>query len=545
MNKRILFDTLKSQKNIFYARIGAELASSLLVVAAAWKTASVVNLVFIEGRGSAETAPELTVLFLCLLVMALLRVPSARLERRLSDAARLSCRRQLHAALLSERHDVSGLLTLALERVDALDQYFRTVLPTAISFAVLVPLILIVAAILDPLSALLFLATLPIAPFLLYLIGRATRRASEQQWDEMSRLTSGFGELIRAAMTLKIFHRTDAEGEHLARMSRSFSEASLHVLRLAFISSFALELITTLSIALIAVSIGLRLVEGMMDFWTAFFVLILAPLFYQPLREGGIAFHAAMEAKTAEEALRPYLSRTAPADGAQSRVLSPPALAAANLTYRYPLTEETVLTRLSLTFPAGKRTVLAGASGTGKTTLLTLLAGLAAPTEGSVQISDGAGADHAFDLATLSEKTKCALISYVPQEPHIFSATLAENVTLWQDNRSPEDAAAALEGAALGDFLRALPQGLDTLLGAGRHPLSAGQRHRLGIARALCAARPIVLLDEPTAGLDAETEEHVLRTLTEFAHRRTLIVSSHRPAVMAWADHTITLGGET
>ena len=177
--------------------------------------------------------------------------------------------------------------------------------------------------------------------------------------------------------------------------------------------------------------------------------------------------------------------------------------------------------------------------------LLTLLAGLSAPTEGSVQISDGAGADHAFDLATLSEKTKCALISYVPQEPHIFSATLAENVTLWQDNRSPEDAAAALEGAALGDFLRALPQGLDTLLGAGGHPLSAGQRHRLGIARALCAARPVVLLDEPTAGLDAETEERVLRTLTAFAHRRTLIVSSHRPAVMAWADHTITLGGET
>ncbi|EFR41399.1 thiol reductant ABC exporter, CydD subunit [Selenomonas sp. oral taxon 137 str. F0430] len=545
MKRRILFDTLKTQKNIFYARIGTELISSLLVVAAAWETASVVNLVFIEGRGSAETAPDLTVLFLCLLFTALLRMPKARLERRLSDAARLSCRKKLHAALLAERHDVSGLLTLALERVDALDQYFRTVLPTAISFAVLVPLILIVAAILDPLSALLFLATLPIAPFLLYLIGRATRRASERQWDEMSRLTSGFGELIRAAMTLKIFRRSEAEGKHLARMSRSFSEASLRVLRLAFISSFALELITTLSIALIAVSIGLRLVEGMMDFWTAFFVLILAPLFYQPLREGGIAFHAAMEAKTAEEALRPYLSRTVPADGAQSRVLSPPALAASELTYRYPLTEEAVLTHLSIIFPAGKRTVLAGASGTGKTTLLTLLAGLAAPTEGSVRITDGAGAAHAFDLATLSENTKCALVSYVPQEPHIFAATLAENVTLWQENRSPEDAAAALEGAALGDFLRALPQRLDTPLGAGGHPLSAGQRHRLGIARALCAARPVVLLDEPTAGLDAETEERVLQSLTAFAHRRTLIVSSHRPAVMAWADEIITLGGET
>ena len=543
MKQRILFDTIKAQKNILYARIGAELISSLLVVAAAWETASVVNLVFVEGRGSAETAPELSVLFLCLALTALLRMPKARLERRLSDAARLSCRRRLHAALLAERHDVSGLLTLALERVDALDQYFRTVLPTAISFAVLVPLILVVSAILDPLSALLFLVTLPIAPFLLYLIGRATRRASERQWDEMSRLTSGFGELVRAAMTLKIFRRSDAEGAHLVRMSRSFSEASLRVLRLAFLSSFALELITTLSIALVAVSIGLRLVEGMMDFWTAFFVLILAPLFYQPLREGGIAFHAAMEAKTAEEALLPYLSRTEPQDGAQSRVLSPPALAVKDLSYRYPLTEEAVLSHLSLHFPAGKRTVLAGASGAGKTTLLTLLAGLAAPSEGTAQISDGAGTDHVFDMATLAEKTKRSLVSYVPQEPHIFAATLAENVTLWQENGAPEDVHAALEDAALGDFLRALPQGLDTPLGAGGHPLSAGQRHRLGIARALYAARPVVLLDEPTAGLDAETEERVLRSLTAFAHRRTLIVSSHRPAVMAWADEVVTLGG--
>ena len=544
MKRRILFDTLRTQKNILYARIGAELASSLLVVAAAWETASVVNLVFIEGYCSAETAPELTVLFLCLLGMALLRMPKARLERRLSDAARLSCRRQLHAVLLSERHDVSGLLTLALERVDALDQYFRTVLPTAISFAVLVPLILIVAAILDPLSALLFLVTLPIAPFLLFLIGKATRRASERQWDKMQTLTNGFGELVRAAMTLKIFRRTDAEGVHLAHMSHSFAEASLSVLRLAFVSAFALELITTLSIALIAVSIGLRLLEGMMSFQPAFFVLILAPLFYQPLREGGIAFHAAMDAKTAEEALTPYLDLPSPTDGARSQILSPPAVHTEQLSYRYPLTAEEVLTDLTLSFPAGKSTVLAGASGIGKSTLLLLLAGQIAPTEGKIVLADGAGSANVFDLTQLSEATKQNLITYVPQEPHIFTATLAENVSLWLENASDEAAIEALEAAALGDFVCALPEGLRTPLGQGGHPLSAGQRHRLGLARAFFQNRPIVLLDEVTAGLDEETEATVIHALTRFAHHRTLILTSHRPALIAWADHVITLGGE-
>lgn len=545
MKQRILFETLKSQKNILFPRIGMELLSGMLTIAAAWETAVLVDLVFMRGGGLAETAPELPVLFLCLLVTALLRVPKSRLEARLSDGARLDCRRRLHTALLSERHDVSGLLTLALERVDALDQYFRTVLPTAVAFVVLVPMILMAAAVADPLSAVLFLATLPIAPFLLYLIGRATRRASERQWDEMSRLTAGFGELIRAAMTLKIFHRTAAEGAHLACMSRAFSEASLRVLRLAFVSSFALELITTLSIALIAVSIGLRLLDGMLDFRAAFFVLILAPQFYQPLREGGIAFHAAMEAKTAEEALLPYLSRSVPMDGAHDRVLSPPALYTEQLSYRYPLTEEAVLTSLSLRFPAGKRTVLTGASGAGKTTLLMLLAGLTAPTEGTVRLADGAGDGASFDLRSLSEKTRQTLISYVPQEPHIFAATLAENVSLWRAGVKRDDVAAALNAAALGDFLRALPQGLDTPLGAGGHPLSAGQRHRLGIARALCAARPVVLLDEPTAGLDSDTEAQVLDVLAAFAHRRTLILSSYRPAVTAWAEHIVALGGET
>ena len=541
--KSILLSAIRTQRHSVLMRAAIELLHGGLVVAAAWEAAVIVNTVFMEHSGLTEAASDLLMLFLCVLSMALLRLPKSRIEAQLSHRVRLSARTALHEAMLLHGRSSSGALTLTLERVDALDPFFHTVLPTMIAGAVLIPLILIVTAFADPLSALLFLVTLPIAPFLLFLIGKATRRASERQWDKMQSLTNGFGELVRAAMTLKIFRRIDAEGAHLAHMSHSFAEASLAVLRLAFVSAFALELITTLSIALIAVSIGLRLIDGMMTFQTAFFVLILAPLFYQPLREGGIAFHAAMDAKTAETALLPYVDLPSPTDGARSQILSPPAVRTEKLSYRYPLTEEEVLTDLHLSFPAGKSTVLAGASGIGKSTLLLLLAGQIAPSEGKIVLSDGAGEGNSFDLAQLSEKTRTHLITYVPQEPHIFTASLAENVSLWLEDSTDEAVTAALEATALGDFLHALPEGLRTPLGAGGHPLSAGERHRLGLARAFFQNRPIVLLDEITAGLDGDTEALVIDALTRFAHHRTLILTSHRPALIAWADRVITWGG--
>ncbi|MBF1685848.1 MAG: thiol reductant ABC exporter subunit CydD [Selenomonas sp.] len=542
--KSILFQMLHSQRRSLSIRVAVELLHGGLTILAAWNTAAIVNTVFLGHGGLAETASDLLMLFLCIFAMALLRLPKSRIEAQLSDDLRLYCRRALHREMLAHGQSGAGVLTLTLERVDALDPWFRTLLPTMIAGVVIIPLVLLVTAVVDPLSALLFLVTLPIAPFLLYLIGKATRRASERQWDEMRTLTDGFGDLVRAAATLKIFRRVNAEGHHLAQMSHSFSEASLAVLRLAFVSSFALELITTLSIALIAVSIGLRLMDGGMTFQAAFFVLILAPQFYQPLREGGVAFHAAMDAATAEKALAPYLDAPPSITGMHDQILSPPSVRTEALTYRYPLTDEAVLTDLTLSFPAGKSTVIAGDSGSGKSTLLLLLAGQLSPSEGRITLADGAGTEHSYDLARLTEETRTALITYVPQEPHIFGASLAENVTLWTRDAADAEITAALEAAALGDFLRALPEGLHTRLGMGGHPLSAGERHRLGLARALFQDRPIVLLDEVTAGLDEETELCVIDALTAFSHHRTMILTAHRPALIAWADQVVTLGGE-
>ena len=522
MKNSLLFRTLKEKKHIVLCRALLEALSGSFVIAAAWETASIVNGVFLKGAELHETASDFLVLFLCLLGAALLRLPKSHLADRLSESARLFCRKALHRALLDDGRDAHSVLTLTLERVDALEPWFHTVVPTAISLVVIVPFILIVSAIFDPLSALLFLVTLPIAPVLLMLIGKATRRASERQWTKMEALTTGFGEMIRAAMTLKIFRRADAEGVHLKKSSRAFSEASLAVLRLAFVSAFALELITTLSIALIAVSIGLRLIDGK-----------------------GTAFHAAMDAHTAAAALEPWLDAPEePAGDRHEKLLVPPRLLAEKISYRYPLTQEAVLDHLDLDFRAGKKTAIIGASGAGKTTLLRLLAGLHAPTDGKIFLKDGAGEGETYDLAYLSPASRCALITYVPQETHVFDATLAENIGLWQEDATEERLRAALEQAALGSFLAGLPAGLATPLGAGGHPLSAGERRRLGLARAFFQVRPLVILDEITAGLDAKTERSVLDALDAFSHRRTLILASHRPALIAWADHIIDLGGD-
>ena len=213
--KSILFQMLHSQRRILSIRVAVELLHGGLTILAAWNTAAIVNTVFLGHGGLAETASELLMLFLCIFAMALLRLPKSRIEAQLSDDLRLYCRRALHRELLAHGQNGAGVLTLTLERVDALDPWFRTLLPPMIAGVVIIPLVLLVTAVVDPLSALLFLVTLPIAPFLLYLIGKATRRASERQWDEMRTLTDGFGDLVRAAATLKIFRRVDAEGLHL------------------------------------------------------------------------------------------------------------------------------------------------------------------------------------------------------------------------------------------------------------------------------------------------------------------------------------------
>lgn len=514
-------------------------------------------------------APDFLVLLVVLFTRAIIVWPHRHILSQLACQLGLQLRHGLHAGLsATPTASRPELPSLAIESVDAAGSLAESVLPVLLSLAVNTPVLLAAAAVLDPLSSLLMLLSLPIAPVFLALIGQLTKSGTEKQLAELASLTAGFQELLQGLTTLKLFGQEKAQRQLLTTLSRRFADASLKVLRLAFLSSFAIELITTLSIAIIAVLIGFRLLSGSLTFASAFAILLLAPAFYAPLRRSGQAFHTGMTAITAWQAVRQAAPASAPAPrGQEAELALPPGLSVRGLCYRYPGTGEDILQNLSFTCPAGSTLALLGPSGSGKSTLLRLLAGLDSPVAGTIELvsalppTAATAAEHPRLIAhqpvsRLAPASRARLIAYVPQEPHIFSASLAENLTLFTatiataagsyPEHDPDTIPAArleqsLRLAGLADWYDRLPAGLDTRLGEGAQPLSNGERHRLGLARAILRSPSLLLLDEPTAGLDAASEAAIIHSLTVLSRRRTIIVATHRSALAAWADQRLTL----
>ena len=546
MKQTFLYSALHRDARARRRLILTELLHALAVLGACGAASLAIDQVFL-GKGSlSTTAPVLLVLFVMLGALHFIGLWQSRLQQSLSGAVRKDVREKLHARLLSregqtDQRFTRELLPLALESTDALDAWYTRVLPVVLGIAITMPCLLLAAFLVDPMTGLLMLVTVPIAPFLLYLIGRVTREASEAQWRAMNRFSAGLAEILRALPTLKLFARERAERQRVRGLSEDFAGTALRVLQLSFVSAFALELITTLAIAIIAVSIGLRLLYGQLTFSAAFFVLLLTPEFYQPLRLSGTAFHSGMTAHTAESSLS-KASSVAPATRGVSVVgaiapkgvqvaqvsLSPSStreesLTVCDLSFRYPGSPLPLLSGIQFTVPKSSLTVLAGPSGCGKTTLLRLLAGLLIPESGQI--------------------TRADALSYVPQEPHLYNATLFENITLFQQGYDEASVRKALKALCLSDWAEALPQGLMTPLGEGGQSLSQGQRKRLGLARALVQDRPLILLDEPTAALDertAATIREVLLALKE-SGRHTLFVISHDERLQAAADTVLDL----
>ena len=535
MKQTFLYRALQREKGVRRQLFLTELSRALAILGACGTASLATSQVFLEKGSLSTTAPVLLVLFLMLGSLHLLGLRQAHLLQALSWRVRESVRQKLHLRLLSRQGQTDRTLTrrllpLALESTDALDAWFTRVLPVVQGIAITMPCLLIAAFLVDPMTGLLMLVTVPIAPFLLYLIGRVTREASEEQWREMNRFSAGLAEILRALPTLKLFSREQAERERVRGLSRDFARAALRVLQLSFVSAFALELITTLSIAIIAVSIGLRLLYGQLTFTAAFFVLLLTPEFYQPLRLSGTAFHSGMTALTAETSLLSAASGASALRGVPASGASAPkgeALTVHDLSFRYPGSPLPLLDCVSFAVAKGSLTVLSGPSGCGKTTLMRLLAGLLVPESGTI---------------LRSETMPC---SYVPQEPHLFNATLLENITLFQSDCREDDVRAALEQLSLGNWLAALPQGLATPLGEGGQSLSQGQRKRLGLSRALVQGRPLILLDEPTAALDEATASTIREVLLSLRGTHTLFVISHDEQLQAAADHLLTFDAIT
>ncbi|MFE5840461.1 thiol reductant ABC exporter subunit CydD [Streptomyces niveus] len=429
-----------------------------------------------------------------------------------------------------------SLVALATRGVDALDDYFARYLPQ-LGLAVVVPVAVLARIVTDDwVSAGVIVLTLPLIPLFMVLIGWATQSQMDRQWQLLSRLSGHFLDVVAGLPTLKVFGRAKAQAESVREITSEYRRATLRTLRIAFLSSFALELLSTLSVALVAVGIGMRLVHGDLDLYTGLVVLILAPEAYLPLRQVGAQYHAAAEGLAAAEEIFAVLESGPSGARGGTDVPDSLRLELEGVTVRHEGRAEASLDAATLVVEPGETVALVGPSGSGKTTLLNVLLGFTAPTEGRVRVGG-------TDLSDLDLDRWRERIAWVPQHPYLFAGTIAENVRLARPDADDAAVTRALRDAGAYDFVTALPLGADTPLGEDGTGLSAGQRQRLALARAFLADRPLLLLDEPTAALDGETEATLVPTIRRLATGRTVLLVIHRPALLSVADRVVEVGG--
>ncbi|MFJ4619650.1 thiol reductant ABC exporter subunit CydD [Streptomyces sp. NPDC088812] len=520
------------------AVVGLGAGGAVLVIAQAMLIAEVVVGAFQRGLSVDDLGTPL----LLLVAVAIGRALVSWLTERAAHRASAAVKSELRGKLLERAVELGpgwlsgqrtgSLVTLATRGVDALDGYFSRYLPQ-LGLAVVVPVAVLARIVTeDWVSAAVIVGTLPLIPLFMALIGWATQARMDRQWQLLSRLSGHFLDVVAGLPTLKVFGRAKAQAESIRRITGEYRQATLRTLRIAFLSSFALELLSTLSVALVAVTIGMRLVHGEMDLHIGLVILVLAPEAYLPLRQVGAQYHAAAEGLAAAEEIFAVLETPVPASG--TGPVPEGEVSFEGVTVRYPGRSADAVTEVTFTARPGETVALVGPSGVGKSTLLNALLGFVRPAEGRIRVGGA-------DLADLDLEQWRSRIAWVPQRPHLYAGTIAENVRLARPDADDAAVRRALEDAGALEFVDALPAGDRTVLGEDGAGLSAGQRQRLALARAFLADRPVLLLDEPTAALDGATEAEVVAAVRRLAAGRTVLLVVHRPALLAVADRVVRL----
>ena len=519
--------------------------AAVALIAQALLLSQTISRVFRGGQSLGAVMPLLVLLLLLIGVRAALQwggeIIAQRSASRIKRDLRVRLLRRLgHGALSSSDERSGDLAHTAVDGVETLDEYV-TQYQTARMLAALVPaLVFLVVLWLDPLSGLILIVAGPLLVLLLAVIGSRTKELSERRFEELRWMSAHFLDMLQGLTTLKLFGRSKEQTETIAEISERFGRTTMQVLRTAFQTSLALEWAAVAATALVAVQVSLRLMDGLVAFDRALAVLLLTPEFFMPLRQLALQYHAGTTGKAAAQRIFALLDapvpQAAPAPNASLATQIPEHgdLRFADVHLAYDGGERPALRGLTMAIPHGQMVALVGASGAGKTTVARLLLRFVEPTSGAILLGE-------TPLATLDPDVWRARIAWVPQQPRLFYGTVADNLRLARPAGSQEELEEAARMANALDFIRALPQGFATPIHEGGTRLSGGQRQRIAIARAFLKDAPLLILDEATAHLGAESEALIREATLRLLRGRTALIIAHRLEMAYGADQIVVL----
>jgi thiol reductant ABC exporter CydD subunit len=425
----------------------------------------------------------------------------------------------------------------SVQGVDALEAYFARYLPQVVLACVVPVLVLAWVGYIDVESALIMLLTLPLVPLFMWLIGRYAEQRTRERWQALRLLSTHFLDVVRGLPTLRAYNRSQAQASEIADVSESYRRATMGTLRVSFLSGSVLELAATLGIALVAVTVGVRLVDGGLGLEAGLTVLVLAPELYLPLRRLGAEFHSSADGLAVADRMLSLLDAPAEVSTGGDRPapsLRDQAVRLEHVSFAYPARPGRVLDGIDLELSPGQTVALVGESGSGKSTLAALLLRLMDPTEGRIVIGRA-------DIASCEVAEWRRHLAWVPQHPTLLRDTVAGNIRLGAPFASEDSVRAAAVQAGAHDFIEALPNGYDTVVGDGGRPVSTGERRRIALARAFLRDSPLVILDEPTADLDPPSAALVAEAVQRLQAGRTVLLIAHRSELVDVADRVVVL----
>ncbi|HDR4423449.1 TPA: thiol reductant ABC exporter subunit CydD [Bacillus cereus] len=430
------------------------------------------------------------------------------------------------------------LVTLSIEGVEKFKTYIELTIPKMIRSSIVPGLIVLYVFTLDIESGIILVVTIPIVIIFMILLGLAAQKMADSQYESYRVLSNHFVDTLKGLETLKYLGKSKQHEGKIEKVSKRYRKATMRTLRVAFLSSFALDFFTSLSIAFVAVGLGIRLIDGTIVLLPALTILILAPEYFLPIKQVGANYHATLDGQLAMEQIEEILQQQKEIGKKESNVdliwNSSSNLKLQDVKVKSDESEKAILEGIDFTWKGTGAIGVIGESGAGKSTLIDVLAGFLTPSVGKMIVN---GVE--VDGATREGWQKN--IAYIPQQPYIFPLSLKDNISFYETNTTDEDVERVINEVGLRSLVTSLPNGMYERIGEGGRMLSGGQEQRVAMARALLSKKPIILLDEPTAHLDIETEFEIKQAMLRLFEGKLVFLATHRLHWMKQMDHILIL----